>query len=81
MDLIIRDIDPMIVKKIEELAFKSGYKSRESFLRKRLEQIATLVITEEIHDKYSQVVNLLMSVVKDNTREIKKLNELLQLSK
>lgn len=77
MDLIIRDVDPMVVKKIDELAKKNG-KSREAFLRKKLEQMSALTITEEINDKYSEIVSLTVSVIKENTKELNKLNMILE---
>lgn len=77
MNIIIRDVDPMIVKKLDEMAKKQSI-SREAFLRKKLEQMSALVITEETNDKYSEIVDLTISVIKENTKELNKLNTILQ---
>ena len=74
MDIKIRNLDPMVVKKIDELAKKNG-KSREAFLRLRLEQMATLAVTEEINDKYSEMVELVVRVVSENSKLLKKLGD------
>lgn len=77
MNLLIRNVDPIIVKKIDEMAKKQSI-SREEFLRKKLEQMSSLAITEEINDKYSEIVTLTVSVIKENTKELNKLNMLLE---
>lgn len=77
MDIKIRDLDPMVVKKIDEMAKKQNI-SREAFLRKKLEQMATLVVAEEINDKYSEIVSLTVSVIKENTKQLNKLNMILE---
>lgn len=77
LNIIIRDVDPMIVKKLDEMAKKQSI-SREAFLRKKLEQMSALVITEETNDKYSEIVDLTISVIKENTKELNKLNTILQ---
>lgn len=77
MNIIIRDVDPMIVKKLDEMAKKQSI-SREAFLRKKLEQMSALVITEEINDKYAEIVSLTVSVIKENTKELTKISDLLE---
>ena len=77
MDIIIRDVDPMIVKKLDEMAKKNG-KSREAFLRKKLEQMSALAITEEINDKYAEIVSLTVLTIQENTKELNQLNKILE---
>ncbi len=77
MEIKIRDVDPMIVKKLDEMAKKQSI-SREAFLRKKLEQMSALAITEEINDKYAEIVSLTVSVIKENTKELTKLSSLLE---
>ena len=77
MEIKIRDVDPIIVKKLDEMAKKQSI-SREAFLRKKLEQMSALAITEEINDKYAEIVSLTVSIIKENTKELTKLSSLLE---
>lgn len=55
MDIFIRGIDPVAVKKIDELAKKKGI-SRNEYLKIHIQQIAIVKDVNEVEDKYSNLV-------------------------
>lgn len=57
-DIKVRGLDPVIVKKIDELA-KSKDMSREEYLRKYISKLAIVNDVESVEDKYTNLVNLL----------------------
>lgn len=58
MEIKIRKIDPVVVKKLDELAKSHGI-SREEYLRKWLVRAAIMEDVEKIENKYSNLVEVL----------------------
>lgn len=54
----VRKLDPVIIKKIDELATDKGM-TREAFLRAYLNNLAITKDIENVEDKYTTLVNLL----------------------
>lgn len=72
MDLHIRNIDPYAVKKIDELAQKSGV-SRQVYLKETLESFAMLeVLTnkEKYYDKQLQANTIFLQKAASNFDEL-----------
>lgn len=59
MEIKIRDMDPIIVKKIDELARKH-HMSRNEYLKRHLSKIAIVQELEETESKYSNLINVLV---------------------
>ena len=56
MDIKVRNVDPVAIKKIEELAKAKGI-SRNEYLKKYISQIAAMKEMKEVENKYSNLVN------------------------
>ena len=56
MDIKVRNIDPVAIKKIDELAKAKGI-SRNEYLKKYISQIAAMKEMKEVENKYSNLVN------------------------
>ncbi len=59
MDIKIRNVDPMIVKRINESAAKHGL-SREEYLRRLLTKTAIIDDVSSMEQKYGVLINSLM---------------------
>ncbi len=59
MEIKIRNADPVIVKKIDELA-KSHHMSRNQYLLKCLSRYATVQDVEELDSRYANLVDILV---------------------
>ena len=55
MDVCIRGIDPVAIKKIDEFAKRKGI-SRNEYLKKHIEQTAIIKDISETEDKYANLV-------------------------
>lgn len=55
-EIKVRKLEPIIVKKIDELAKAKGMK-REAFLRSHLTSLAITKDLEEVENKYAALVN------------------------
>lgn len=62
----IRGLDPVIVKKIDELA-KAKDMSREEYLRKYISRIAIVNDIESVEDKYTNLVNVIVDRLEQAT--------------
>lgn len=69
MDCIIRNIDVVAVKKIDELARKKGI-SRNEYLKQLIEAHAMSGLTDNATDKYSQLVQETLSLWRDVINQI-----------
>ena len=58
MEVKIRKMDPVIVKKIDEQA-KAHHISREEYLRRWLSRLATIQDVEELEGRYANLVEVL----------------------
>ena len=56
MDIKVRNVDPVAIKKIDELAKAKGI-SRNEYLKKYISQIAAMKEMKEVDNKYSNLVN------------------------
>ena len=56
MDIKVRKVDPVAIKKIDELAKAIGI-SRNEYLKKYISQIAAMKEMKEVENKYSNLVN------------------------
>ena len=56
MDIKVRNVDPVAIKKIDELAKAKGI-SRNEYLKKYILQIAAMKEMKEVENKYSNLVN------------------------
>ena len=56
MNISIRDVDPVAIKKIDELAKKKGI-SRNEYLKNQIIQIAIVQDLNEMENRYSNLVD------------------------
>ena len=56
MDIKVRNVDPVAIKKIDELVKAKGI-SRNEYLKKYISQIAAMKEMKEVENKYSNLVN------------------------
>ena len=73
MNISIRDVDPVAIKKIDELAKKKGI-SRNEYLKNQIAQIAVMKDLNEIENRYSNLVDAVADrleqandVIRDNS--------------
>lgn len=67
MEIKVRYLKTDIVKKIDSLAKQEGYKSRNDFLAKKIEDIAFEGEKVQLEKDYLDVMNLLTEVIKNHT--------------
>lgn len=79
MNISVRDIDPVAIKKIDEQAKKKGI-SRNEYLKKYISSIAVIKETEDIENKYTNLVNAVVDrleqandVIKENSLMLEKI--------
>lgn len=75
-DILIRDVDVLVDKRLKELAEKQGL-SREEYLRRRLKEIAILEYETERIDKYAHLVEYLSDIVTHNSDVLKRAEKLI----
>ena len=66
MDIKIRNIDAITIKKIDEIAKEKGL-SRQQFLKNYIETLSVLGAIKESETKYVDLVNQLSFLIKENT--------------
>lgn len=76
MNISVRDIDPVAIKKIDELAKKKGI-SRNEYLKNQISKIAVMKETEEVEDKYSNLVNVIVDRLEQSNDVIRENSVLL----
>lgn len=57
-DIIIRNLEPVVLQKIDELAKKKKI-SREEYLRRYLKKVSELEDVVQLDEKYSNLINAL----------------------
>ncbi|WP_195238720.1 hypothetical protein [Romboutsia sp. 1001285H_161024_C4] len=67
MEIKVRYLKEDIVNKIDSLAKQEGYKSRNEFLAKKIEDIAFQNEKNQLEKEYLNVMNLLTEVIKNHT--------------
>ncbi|XZK25896.1 hypothetical protein ACSXBQ_12290 [Clostridium perfringens] len=66
-DILIRDLSEDIIFKIDELAKKSGAKSRNDFLKRQLELMSSLKELKRIEGNYSYLIKKLGKIIEYNS--------------
>lgn len=81
MDVCIRKVDPVAIKKIDELAKRKGI-SRNEYLKKHIEQIAIIKDISETEDKYANLVETVVDrleqandIIQENSIMLKRVIE------
>lgn len=81
MDVCIRKIDPVAIKKIDELAKRKGI-SRNEYLKKHIEQMAIIKDISETEDKYANLVETVVDrleqandIIQENSIMLKRVIE------
>ena len=77
MNISVRDIDPVAIKKIDELAKKKGI-SRNEYLKNQISKIAVMKETEEVEDKYSNLVHVIVDRLEQSNDVIRENSVLLE---
>ncbi|MDD3225738.1 MAG: hypothetical protein PHX70_13745 [Clostridium sp.] len=81
IDIIIRDVDPIAVKKIDELFKKKGFKSRQDFLKNYVESLSfsnkLQNILDKNNDRYINLLNTFEFALEKNTTVLEKINNIL----
>ncbi|MDB8790417.1 hypothetical protein PN398_06770 [Romboutsia sp. 1001216sp1] len=67
MNILIRNVDKHISNKIDNLSKQEGYKSRNKFLAKKIEDIAFQNEKNQLEKEYLNVMNLLTEAIKNHT--------------
>lgn len=76
MEIKVRNIDPTIIKKIDELAKKQKV-SRQVFLKSVIENFAVHEKFKELEGNYLELIDKLAYIIKDNTNTIKNIKSIL----
>lgn len=76
MDVLIRDVNPVAVKKIDELAKKKQL-SRNQYLKNYIETLAVLDELNRQEDRYIELTKLLSSLVEKNIVVLTQVEQLL----
>lgn len=74
MDLYVRRMDPVVMRKLSELAEKSGI-SRPEYIRRLLRREAVLDEVNSNSDRYDRLVQTLVTVVSKNTEVLESVIE------
>lgn len=77
MDILLRNIDPTIIKKIDEIAKKQKI-SRQEYLKNVIENFAVNEKFQEEEGKYIELIDKLSFIIKDNTKVMEKINKLVE---
>lgn len=76
MDIKIRDLDPMVIKKIDELA-KKNKQSRQKFLKTQIENLSIINELQRQEDRFTLLVNRILIILKKNTDAFQNVNEVM----
>ena len=80
MDIIIRNVDPTIVKAIDNKAKKIEL-SRQQYLLNQLNRIATIEAYAEERREYSTLVKNMGIIIQQNTESLQQIIDILQDTK
>ncbi|MBS7131864.1 MAG: hypothetical protein E7A11_18780 [Clostridium sp.] len=75
MDIVIRNLSPKVVKTIDEIAKKKGYRSREEYLRNHFENLTALSEFKDFENKYDKLLKMSCSIIEKNTEVMEKFLE------
>lgn len=74
MDIIIRDVNPIHIAAIDEMA-KRKKLSRNAFLKLYIENLAISGDIDEIEDRYEQLVETVAHAIQENNIQLENLSE------
>lgn len=74
MDIIIRDVDPAIIRSIDEKAKKIKL-SRQQYLLQQINRMATIDVFHEERDEYSTLVKNMAVIIGHNTDQLKQFTQ------
>lgn len=75
MDILIRGMNPNVVKELDKKATKNGYSSRNEYLVKILEGEAVQELNQETENKYGNLVKAMANVVSENVKRMGELEK------
>ncbi|MED0988354.1 hypothetical protein [Bacillus nitratireducens] len=78
MNLKIRDIDPVALKKIDEIARRKGL-SRQKFLKDQIEMLAFFQQQNKREMELENLIQKNIHMMNDCYSEMKKMNEFIQM--
>ncbi len=75
MNLLIRDLEPYAVQKIDELAKRSEL-SRNTYLKRLIESASVIDELRDQEERYARLVEMLSGVISENTIVMEKISQL-----
>ncbi|QWH32164.1 hypothetical protein EXW51_30645 (plasmid) [Bacillus mycoides] len=78
MEIRIREVDPIAVKKIDEIAKRKGL-SRQKFLKDQIEMLAFFQQQNKREMELENIIQKNIYMMNDCYSEMKKMNEFIQL--
>ncbi|MDB1956931.1 hypothetical protein PMY38_16000 [Clostridium tertium] len=75
MEIKVRNLSPKVVKTIDEMAKKKGYKSREEYLRNHFENLTALSEFKNFENEYKKLISICVSTIERNTEVMSKFLE------
>ncbi len=73
MDIIIRNLDPKIIRTIEQMAEEKNL-SRNTFLVHMLEEMTSMQTFTEMESRYKMLLEKCLSVIENNTLALQKIS-------
>ncbi|EJR25925.1 MULTISPECIES: ribbon-helix-helix protein, CopG family [Bacillus cereus group] len=77
MNVLIRDLDPSIVKRIDELA-KAKKISRQEFLHRYISNLAVIQDMKDLQDKHIELQKQSMILIKQNTQTMNRMLQVIE---
>ncbi|AJH17042.1 hypothetical protein ACFVV6_29515 [Bacillus mycoides] len=78
MEIRIREVDPIAVKKIDEIAKRKGL-SRQKFLKDQIEMLAFFQQQNKREMELENIIQKNIHMMNDCYSEMKKMNEFIQM--
>lgn len=72
MDIIIRNLDPKIIRTVEQMAEEKNL-SRNAFLIQLIEEMVSMKTFTEIESRYKMLLEKSLSVIENNTLALQKI--------
>ncbi|MDF9530224.1 ribbon-helix-helix protein, CopG family [Bacillus cereus] len=77
MNVLIRDLDASLVKRIDELA-KAKNISRQEFLHRYISNLAVLQDMKDLQDKHIELQKQSMILIKQNTQTMNRMLQVIE---